>query len=205
MNTEYNPTQEQFHSDVANGKMEVLMDNGLYRHLRFRMANGSFGWFDIVTWPGNLVITGDTETYTFNRIDDMFEFFSKDNKNIKPKYWQEKIVDGNSRARSFCWEKFREQALSNFDTQTSDETDKTLLLEARNDLEESLDNTEPDESGAIQFLRDYEFIHDGETYFSFNLTEDAPDGMEWNFHYIWCCRAILWAVEQYKKQCKKNE
>ena len=36
----YQPTQDQFDNDVAGGKMELLSDDGLYRHLRFRLDGG---------------------------------------------------------------------------------------------------------------------------------------------------------------------
>ena len=57
MSADYQPTKEQFDQCVANWTMDALRDDGLYRHLRFRINGGGFTWFDIVTWPGKLVIT----------------------------------------------------------------------------------------------------------------------------------------------------
>lgn len=89
---------EAFTRNTATHEMTVLRDDGLYRHLRFRhMAEQKDGspkpsssyWFDIITWPGYLVITGDMETFVFARTTDMFEFFRGDR--VNPGYWAEKL------------------------------------------------------------------------------------------------------------------
>ncbi|MEN5374297.1 hypothetical protein [Stenotrophomonas hibiscicola] len=42
----------RFEKDTAEHQMEVLLDNGVYRHLRFKRP-GSYAFsFDVVTWPG---------------------------------------------------------------------------------------------------------------------------------------------------------
>lgn len=186
-------TQEQFNQDVANGTMNILRDDGLYRHLHFRMASGGFSWFDIVTWPGHLVITGDCETFTFNRLEDMFEFFRT--RRINASYWQEKVIDGRERARSFDWDTFRAAALEQFDSDTKDlEADQRQ--QGRSELEDALDS-EPDEYGAVDVLRNFTYCEDGEVLFRFDLSDGAPSGKVWDFHYIWCCYAIVWAIDQY--------
>lgn len=196
--TDYEPTQEHFDKDVAEWTMETLRDDGLYRHLRFRMASGGFRWFDIVTWPHRLVITGDCETFTFTRLEDMFEFFRSGGSRINPSYWQEKIIDARDRARSFDWDRFRSEALAEFDRAKKECEYTEIRAAARQDLEDSLDETEPDEWGAVQLLREYSYRHDGgRPYFYFDLSDGAPDGKGWNYHYIWCCRAIVWAIAQY--------
>lgn len=45
----YQPPQDQFDNDVAGGKMDLLRDDGRYRHLRFHLDGGGFRWFDIVS------------------------------------------------------------------------------------------------------------------------------------------------------------
>lgn len=201
MTDKYDPSPEQFAKDVADWKMEVLNENGLYRHLRFRMASGGFRWFDIVTWPGKLVITGDCETFTFARLEDMFDFFRQGGTRINPGYWQEKICDGRDRARGFDWDRFCMEALENFDSVTRGETDIALLTAAREDLENELDDAAPDKWSAVQLLREYAYraSYDQPPYFQFDLSDSPPDGEGWDFHYIWCCRAIAWAIEQYDK------
>lgn len=200
MSDSYQPTQEQFDKDTTTGRMEVMRDEGLYRHLRFRFTHGGFTWFDIVTWPGKLVITGDCETFTFARLDDMFEFFRSGGARINPGYWQEKVIDGRDRARSFDWDRFREAALAQFDQENKDEDNLELRAKARQDLEDALDSADPDLYGAVDLVRSYAYRPDGygkPTYFQFELCDGDLTGEDWDYHYIWCCRAIVWAIGQY--------
>lgn len=198
--SEYTCTEARFLSDVAKHSMTVLRDEGVDRHLRFRFAGGGFCWFDIVTWQGRLVITGDCETFVFSRLDDMFEFFRSSGGRINPQYWQEKILDGRDRARGFDWDHFRSKALEAFDRATARHEDFERRAEARKDLEDELDEADSDEFGAVQLLRGYQYRPDGfdkPAYFYFDLSDGGPDGKTWDFHYIWCCRAIVWAIQQY--------
>ncbi len=204
MNTNtYSPTQEQFQRELNGATIETLLDNGLYRHRRFRLPNGCIRWFDIITWPDSLIITGDCETFAFERLEDMFEFFRSAGSRINPSYWQEKIIDGRDRARSFDWDRFRAEALAKFDESKIDAEDSELRAAAREDLEEAIDATNPDEWGAVQLLREYGYTLDGQSgpsYFYFDLSESPPDGMDWDYHYIWCCRAIVWAIQKYDEE-----
>lgn len=196
------PTQARFDRDVANWTMEVLLDNGLYRHLRFRMPDGGFRWFDIVTWPGRLVITGDCETFVFTRLEDMFQFFRQngDNDGINPGYWQEKIVDGRDRCKNFDWDDFRAAALAQFDRVTIDKENQELRDRARKYLEDTIDESEPDVHGAVELIRTYAYRPGGfgtPVYFQFDHDDSSLAGDSWDFHYIWCCRAIVFAIKQY--------
>lgn len=92
-------TEESFLKDVENHRMKVLMDSGIYRHLRFA-STGEHSWnqwFEIVTWPGRLAYSGDMGTYVFQRLEDMFEFFrgrprdEKEQLYINLGYWSEKL------------------------------------------------------------------------------------------------------------------
>ena len=78
-----------FNKWVADGTqaMNVLHEHGVYRHLRFKKPDRGEYWFDLITWPGNLTITGDMGTYTFARTEDMFTFFTG---HINTGYWAEK-------------------------------------------------------------------------------------------------------------------
>ncbi|HEY1178477.1 MAG TPA: hypothetical protein VGF17_20160 [Phytomonospora sp.] len=89
--------KERFDRDTANHQMTVLHDDGLYRHLHFAQPDSSFYWFDVITWPGHLTLTGDMGTWTFRRTEDMLGFF-RDGRGltrINPGYWGEKLQGGN--------------------------------------------------------------------------------------------------------------
>ena len=82
--------ETSFPNDVVGLQMQVLRDDGVYRHINFRKPDDSFAWFEIVTWPKLLVINGDMGSFMFWRIEDMFEFFRHDRPNYD--YWAEKVV-----------------------------------------------------------------------------------------------------------------
>lgn len=96
---------ERFQRDVEHHTMTVARDDALYRHLVFRgdrnkskTASSWVYWFEVVTWPGMLTINGDMGTWTFHRVDDMFEFFrsnpDRPTHRINPGYWGEKLRAG---------------------------------------------------------------------------------------------------------------
>ena len=90
------PTKEVFLKDVENHKLEIKLDSGIYRHLRFSAKRDNNLWFELLTWPGCLVINGDMGTWTFSRIDDI-RFFRADapgELKINERYWAEKLRNG---------------------------------------------------------------------------------------------------------------
>lgn len=109
---------ERFPKEVADHELEILRDDGLYRHLRFlrvttdpetgKRSKSSFYWFDLVTWPGWLTVAGDCGTFVFSRIEDMFEFFR--GSRINPDYWGEK-AQGDLRLKRYSEERFRQHVL----------------------------------------------------------------------------------------------
>lgn len=90
------PSVEVFLKDVSDHKMEIALDSGTYRHLKFKQSNNSWNMhYSLVTWPGYLCICGDMGTWTFARLPDMFDFFrSPREMAINPSYWAEKLQNG---------------------------------------------------------------------------------------------------------------
>lgn len=76
--------------------MQVLHDDGLYRHLRFRNPDRGEYWYDLITTPGTLTITGDMGDFLFRREEDMFGFFGRRNTTIDAHYWAQKVVAGTT-------------------------------------------------------------------------------------------------------------
>lgn len=203
---DYEPTQEQFNKYVATWTMEALRDDGLYRHLRFRLAGGGFRWFDIVTWPDKLVITGDCETFAFTRTADMFEFFRQSGQRINPGYWQEKIVDGRERAVGFDADRFRDEvrrrrreAVRAWKLDGMEKDDRRDAWEA---IESEVIEMIDDQHEAVAYATVSNFGHYwyDSRHESHRITIDTdewPRCQGFDFHYIWCCRAIAWAIAQY--------
>jgi hypothetical protein len=94
----------EFARETKGFHLEILKDDGLYRHLSYCRPETVLGRFEIVTWPGYLHIDGDWDGFTFARIRDMFEFFRTQSRRINPDYWSEKVTDGRERTKEYCRE-----------------------------------------------------------------------------------------------------
>ena len=102
---------------VADHKLTILKDDELYRHLRIKKDGSRNRYYEIITFPGGLLIRGDMGTYEFERVSDMFNFFRSGVKNdgtisINPEYWGEKC-ESYSRFRKgikeFSYDLFKAQ------------------------------------------------------------------------------------------------
>lgn len=98
----------RFAANTAQHKMTVLHDDGLYRHLRFSSPSSELYWYEITTTPGQLVFSGDGDSFVFRLAPDMFEMFrdSARSGGINSTYWAEKCRTGN--ARCYSRERFEE-------------------------------------------------------------------------------------------------
>lgn len=58
--------EQHAREQIANHAIEVIRDDGTYRHLRFRNPLWGSTWgFDLITWPQHLTIAGDLGVRTF--------------------------------------------------------------------------------------------------------------------------------------------
>lgn len=196
------PTEEQFLKEVSQHQLTTLHESGLYRHLRFKRPGTICMHFDIVTWPGYLAYSGDMGCFVFQRLDDMLEFFRTDGGGINPGYWSEKLqaVDGGrggGKATEFSEDKFR-KVINEYRVRWVRE--HGLDKEERRELWKVVENEVLDlldESGesAVNAAYGFNFRIGGHTFrfddiFEYTLTE-------YTHHFIWCCYAIAWGVQQY--------
>ena len=205
--TYYPEAAARFTSDTDEHRMTVVLDQGLHRHLSFRAPGTSMYWFDIVTWPGNLVIRGDMGTFAFARIDDMFDFFGA-GRDVNPGYWEEKLTTGRDEAKRYddglykrlvtqhvedhIGDSYPDEAELNVDEIQQQRAEIKALRDA---VEEELLGDYADtghENGAHSALQD--FHHNG---FEFHDTWEW-DLKDWTAQYLWCCHAIRWAISQYR-------
>ena len=180
---------ERFAKDVADHQMTVLMDIGVYRHLMFKKPDRSEHWFEIVTTPGMLVIRGDMETWVFSRIPDMFNFFRGKDGEINADYWQEKLLAGRSDSENFDSDYFKEGLLEWVDQSDFDDI-------VKRDMTEDVCNYfdwDDSEEGIRRQVMDYS--HDEAGYFFQDSWEIS--GKVFDYHYLWCCHAIVWAINRY--------
>jgi hypothetical protein len=195
--------KEDFVKDIASHEIEVAHDSGIYRHLRFRKPQNSHHWFDIATYPGILTINGDMGTWTFSRVEDMFTFFRHSRGlEINASYWSEKLQNGTSGGSRECMvynpDLFKQEVLDRLDGWNLSEE---KLSEVKERLDEEVFSVdEGGEYGSIEsYRRLYEFDCNG-----VNFDCELPDGKEYEYHFLWCLYAIVWAIQQYDKE-KENE
>lgn len=201
-----NKVLTQFVSAVVDHRLTIHRNDGLYRHMSFRRPGTSCYGFDIVTWPGYLTITGDMGTWTFSRIEDMFEFFTashfgrRDSLLINPGYWAEKFEAGAGRGRyeSPCYEfdggafdKGLQEWLASYLERCDDEDDAETVKEAVRELS---GNGFTNELDAYHALNDAYFPKDVSSY---DISDEMGTMMTYSFHYLWICYAIVWGIERY--------
>ena len=212
MTNKYECTEERFLTDVKDHKISIEKDDGVHRFIRFRRENGSAYWFDLITWPGNLCISGDCGTYVLSRLPDMFDFFRIDegdfNKrkdrllNINPGYWGEKLqsIGTNAGYEEFSEEKFEVNVKDYFDSymapQIETEIEKDELWQ---EITEEILNYSCDGSDRVH-QRLYDFEHEG---YSFDL-DQFSNSERFTFHFIWCLYAIVWGIIKYD-EAKQND
>lgn len=194
-------TRDSFLDDVKEHKMRIVKDDGLYRHIRFNKSNDSCHLFDLITWPYHLCITGDMGTYTFSRIEDMFDFFgswdSKSKYIINPSYWSEKVLSESrfgSGVSVYSEASFKRIVTDIFhDHIDCNNENKHTEHVIWNDLIDRVFSNCETEIDARQAIDDFsshglEFLD----FFEYNLHE-------FTYHYTWCCFAIVRGIFRYKK------
>lgn len=187
---------ERFQETIGEHQLTIVHDDGLHRHLSCARPQSSDRYFNITTWPGFLCISGDMGCYVFQRIEDMFAFFRNDEMGINPGYWAEKLQAGPSIApeeisKEWVEDKFRLEIKEWFDDATEDwsEEDKA---EAWEEVESEVLSEADNEWRAINAAMEFRF-NDEELFQDFW----EVDCKQWKTHYLWCCYAIVWAIQQY--------
>ncbi len=195
----------KFLKDVETHQINVIRDDGLYRHIRFNRPGTRCYLFDLITWPGYLCITGDVETWVFARIPDMFEFFegnSSEQHPINPQYWGEKL-QGTKNFEEFSWEKFKAVIGDYFNSFCED---RSLSKKAKKELweeikEEVLDTDNPHKAQENA----YNFVFNtsaGKFTFRDFFEYDLKG---YTLHYLWGCYAIVWGIKKYREHKQSNQ
>ena len=83
-------TAESFQRDVEKFQITITNDLYVYRHMHVGDPATMNMSYQLTTFPGHLVFSGDMGTYVFRRTNDMFTFFR--GKHIYLSYWAQKIV-----------------------------------------------------------------------------------------------------------------
>lgn len=184
-----------FKIDTSDHVMEVALDQGLYRHLRFRAPGTGMYWYDIITTPGQLTFRGDMGTYVFSRSEDMLAFFENSGGRINPQYWSEKLQaqDVNSPAREYSKDIFVQHVLEEFwNSRENLENAADVWREIR---EELLDDYGPAGDKSLAITAAMEFSHGGFTFY------DVTDWRltAYSHHFLYCLHAIVDGIRRYRE------
>ncbi len=192
-------TEERFLTDIRHHEMNIIKDKATYRHIKFSKPNSNTYWFDLLTWPGYLCISGDCGTYVFSRTHDMFEFFrapTSERLHINPCYWGEKLqsIGTNAGYKEFDEDEFKERVTEHFnDWKESEEPNPERAGDVWENITwQVLSRTDEGEHSAYQAVQD--FSHWG---FQFEGFFDEGSTERHTFSYIWCLYAIAWGIKQY--------
>jgi len=196
-------SEAQFLKDVSGNKIQILHDDGLYRHIRFRKDVSYFMGFDLVTWPGYLCFCGDMGEFVFSRTSDMFSFFrgsgyrGKEHSTLAVnfEYWAEKCEaeDKSDGLKKYDPDKFRE-VINDILNDDEDVTD-----ELRQAVEDEVLCAADDGPYSAHEAAD-SFEWEGKRYFS-DFYEHSLE--VYTYRFIWCCYALAWGIAEYYKEKSK--
>lgn len=133
--TAYSEIAARFARDTAAHTMTVKHEDGLYRHLKFmNPEHGSFGAFELITWPYNLVVkTGWTFHFDIDATPDMFDLFRRTalTGQINPGYWAEKVRAGRDEVKGYDPELLKGEIASTLAQWMRDDLDDRVGAQAQ--------------------------------------------------------------------------
>lgn len=206
--------RDRFAKDTASHQMQVLHDDGVYRHLRFQKPGDSCYRFDLITWPGYLCYTGDMGTFVFTRVHDMLAFFRTKRRadgafSIDHRYWAEKC-EGQDKAdglREFDPEAFKRE-ITRQRRRLFVGYARHMTADMRRDfwseLEVVKNSANDGEHATISAVQDWSFETQKPSIYHWSGKEhicldtcDFPSCKQYTMRFLWCCQALAWGVEQY--------
>lgn len=153
-------------------------------------------WFDLVTWPGFLTISGDMGCWTFSRVEDMFTFFRGRELKINPSYWAEKLQHGthggSDAGKVWDSDSFKAALVDHLDNYCLAEEDHVIVVK---ELQDSL-SSDDNRIYVIPSAMDFSCALPSGGTFEFDSCE-MPDGMVYSYHFLWCLYAIVWGIQQW--------
>lgn len=191
---DYHPeVLRRFNSDIEGHEMTILLDQDVYRHLRFKKPGTGMYYFDIITSPWLLTIRGDMGTYVFSREHDMFPWFNGGYVNAD--YWAQKLqaIDKQGGLRQHSEKLFKQHIIQDFWERRLDHEPKAAAAIWAEIRENILGRWVDRSTGrdCFQLMDDFESNR-------FRYAEAYEHNFdEPTFHYLWCCHAILSGIQHY--------
>ncbi len=193
-------TAEEFLKDVATHRMTIEASDGVRRHILFKATKNKWNqWFEIVTWPGTLVIHGDMGSWTFSRVEDMFTFFRarRGALDINESYWADKLEGGDSsgsrNAMQFDADAFRDGLLMRIESCGLDPSGREYVAR---ELTETLSACDGNEHAQYEAAYNFRCEVPGYGAFTFDGS-DMGSGNVYRYRFIWCLYAIVWGIHKF--------
>jgi hypothetical protein len=211
----YDKIKELFLQDVKDHELTIIINDGVNRHLRFSRKDNTTYYFDIITFAGNLLITGDMGSYLFARTNDMFEFFvhpsnpSDDPLYINPYYWGQKLqaIDRNG-YNEFDGELFEQRVKQTFEEWKEGHTElsEEVLQDIWEHIEQEVIDHADSEHQAFMLTDEFSYYHwkEEKTYDDIFVGTWEWELKQCTHHYIWNCYAIVWGIRKYNENAKEK-
>lgn len=194
MDKEIQEVMLRFHNEVVNHRIKIEIDQPTFRYVRFRAEKSSTYWFDLITWPGCLCISGDMGTFVFSRVTDMFTFFRDCSGRKTPgalalnlPYWAEKVtaMDRNGKVKQYSFDILKERIDEIIQEAATTKAQRDAVQELLRSCEHE---SEEYARRAVYEFDEFQFLDFGE----YDLTN-------FTVGYIWCCCAIVWGINEYDR------
>lgn len=203
-------TEEEFLREVTKHRINIVSDSEIHRHVIFKNPESSNFWFELITWPGSLCISGNCGSYVFSRLLDMFGFFREPDiqrgLSINPHYWGEKLeaIDRCSGFTEFDSDGFRERVKDYFDSfvESHDELNDEHKNELWDEIKDEVLYYSDSEHEAYRAAHDFSY-EIGDYTFEFTDFFDGGGTETYTAHYLWCLYAIVWGIRQYDLEKEK--
>lgn len=176
-------------ADKPHGTLEVLQDQGAYRHLRATTHGGFILWFEVVTWPGALTFQGPSGAWTFGRVvDDMAEYIK--DAPVDVPYWADLLLHHSNPAYVYAGE----DRATRYVREAVRAAEDTFP-----DLAEAVEATFFSPYASADLKTEDGFLVSART---FEHDEFRFDVENWDLKIIdsrfaYACHALSWAIEQW--------
>jgi hypothetical protein len=184
---------EQFLKDVKNHTVKVLYDVGLYRHYSASNNNSSIDYFEVLTYPGGIMIRGDRGVYVWERNVDSLEWFKTSDIN----YLATKVVAVDK--CSTVWEYSHEEFIKIFTEELKEFFDDKIP----ENIQESLETLQTEFVTTKDNVRDVldDFVNENNVrneYGVFDVDESVShiDADVLSYSYIWATLAVKWLLNR---------
>ena len=196
------PTLEKFLDDVKHHELTIHQNNGVYRHLIFKNPATNDRHFNITTFQGYLIITGEMGSLVFSQQNDMFNLFRSDNLSIDPSYWGERIQSTSCEAKYAGFLEFDIDEIKRCAQEDLDDFIKNAELSAEDvaalrwEFESNVLNAEY-EHEIIDSITNFDrIINFGFCGFNFDEFWES-NYRKYRYEYIWLCYAIVWCIKKF--------